>query len=136
MLNKLSPYIRFSTGNTKLGTHRIQDIKRVYLKKSASNHGSLIIHTPFLFSTPTTQQKCFVLSNVKGRPRYFYTIYACRSKAVHSGKLDYREKLQGLGHVETSQFLEQADTLCTLTIKKVIQDGVFPDWKDIILGES
>ena len=63
----------------------------------------------------------------------FGQIYGCRSKAVHSGKLDEQVQLGG-ERIPISEFIEKAQDLCRESIMKVLNDGQFPDWNDLILG--
>ncbi len=66
----------------------------------------------------------------------FKTIYDCRSIAVHTGKLDEMVKVKFVGKIRTYEFLDQADGLCVDAIRKIIDDGGFPDWQTLILGED
>ena len=63
----------------------------------------------------------------------FGQIYGCRSQAVHSGKLDEKVKFGG-ERVPISEFIEKAQDSCRESIMKILEDGRFPDWNDLILG--
>ena len=63
----------------------------------------------------------------------FKQIYDHRSNAVHRGKLDEKVKLGG-EHISISEFIERAQNLCRESIMKVLNDGRFPVWNDLILG--
>ena len=63
----------------------------------------------------------------------FKNIYEGRSKAVHSGKL--KETLEFGGEkISRSEFIAQTQDLCRESIMKVLEDGRFPDWDNLILG--
>jgi hypothetical protein len=64
----------------------------------------------------------------------FNAIYNGRSEAVHTGKLDSEIKIKGKGRVGTHAFLDEADALCSSSIKKIINDGAYPQFDDLILG--
>ena len=55
----------------------------------------------------------------------FKAIYDLRSKAVHSGTVSDA----------TSERIPSAQDLCRASIMKILEDGKFPDWNDLILGE-
>ena len=63
----------------------------------------------------------------------FRQIYRCRSKAVHEGKLSETAQF-GEEEIPISEFIEEAQNLCRKSIKKILKDGEFPDWNDLILG--
>ena len=63
----------------------------------------------------------------------FKQIYDHRSNAVHSGQLDEKVKFGG-GRIPISEFIEKAQDLCQKSIMRVLEDGQFPDWNDLILG--
>ena len=63
----------------------------------------------------------------------FGQIYGCRSRAVHSGKLDEKVKFGG-ERIPISEFIEKAQDLCRESIMKIMQKGRFPNWNDLILG--
>jgi hypothetical protein len=65
----------------------------------------------------------------------FNKIYECRSRAVHTGKLDHNIKLKGRT-IQTSDLLKMADELCVLSIRKVIKDSSYPNWESLILGAN
>ena len=57
----------------------------------------------------------------------FSKIYELRSKAVHSGIL--KESYV------PPKFTERAQELCLKSITKIIQNGEFPDWNQLVMGE-
>ena len=63
----------------------------------------------------------------------FKQIYNCRSSAVHSGQLEETVKF-GKRRIPVSDFIEKAQDLCRKSIKKILEDGEFPDWDSLILG--
>ena len=63
----------------------------------------------------------------------FGQIYGCRSKAVHSGKLEERPKF-GEERIPISEFIEKAQNLCWKSIKKILKDKQFPDWNSLLLS--
>ena len=67
----------------------------------------------------------------------FQAIYTLRSKAVHNG--DVSKKIQirkGEERIDTSEFIPRAQDLCRQSIMKILEDGKFPDWNSLILGEE
>ena len=63
----------------------------------------------------------------------FKAIYNCRSTAIHTGKLDNEIKV-GNKKVLVHEFFKKSQDLCLKSIMKVITDGKFPDWDELILG--
>ena len=63
----------------------------------------------------------------------FKQIYKHRSKAVHEGKLGEMAQF-GEEEIPISEFIEEAQNLCRKSIKKILDDGEFPDWNSLILG--
>ena len=63
----------------------------------------------------------------------FKAIYDWRSKVAHTGKLpkEIRNKPE-----ETEAFIAKAQDLCRDSILKILEDGNFPVWNDLILGEE
>lgn len=67
----------------------------------------------------------------------FKAIYDLRSQAVHSGKIPKTVKIRkGEDPTATSEFIAKAQDLCRDSILKILEDGEFPDWNDLILGEE
>ena len=64
----------------------------------------------------------------------FKAIYTLRSKAVHNGKLPQKTKIRKGESVATSEFIPRAQDLCLDSIKKILEDGKYPDWKSLVLG--
>ena len=68
----------------------------------------------------------------------FREIYRWRSSVVHTGKLPKKEinknKKRPFTHEEVKQFIENAQDRCRDSILKILEDGEFPDWNDLILG--
>ena len=65
----------------------------------------------------------------------FKEIYKCRSAGVHDGKLKDSVTIEGKS-VPTSEFTTRAQDLCRESIIKIMNNGKFPDWNDLILGEE
>ena len=64
----------------------------------------------------------------------FKAIYTLRSKAVHNGEVPKRIKIRKGESVPTSEFIPRAQDLCRRSIIKILEDGKFPDWNNLILG--
>lgn len=65
----------------------------------------------------------------------FKAIYILRSKAVHNGVVPEKIKVRkGEKPIDTSEFIPRAQDLCRQSIVKILDDGKFPDWNDLILG--
>ena len=64
----------------------------------------------------------------------FNAIYILRSKAVHNGEVPKRIKIRKGESVPTSEFIPRVQDLCRQSILKILEDGKFPDWNDLILG--
>ncbi len=65
----------------------------------------------------------------------FKAIYSLRSKAVHNGEVPPTVKIRkGEKPMPTSEFIPRAQDLCRDSIIKILEDGEFPDWNDLILG--
>ena len=65
----------------------------------------------------------------------FRTIYDCRSDAVHKGKLDKMVRFGG-ERITISKFITEAQDLCRQSILKILEDGQFPEWNSLILGDE
>ena len=64
-------------------------------------------------------------------------IYNWRSLAVHTGELPIKKsgiKRKSFSEEEVEKFIAKAQDLCRQSIIKVLEDGQFPDWNDLILG--
>ena len=61
----------------------------------------------------------------------FQEIYDWRSKIVHTGNLPNKTKNTPFTYEEIKQFIERAQDLCRKSILKVLEDGRFPDWKQL-----
>ncbi|MDE0398299.1 MAG: HEPN domain-containing protein [Candidatus Poribacteria bacterium] len=67
----------------------------------------------------------------------FKAIYTLRSKAVHNGVVPEKIKVRkGEKPIATPEFIPRAQDLCRQSIVKILEDGKFPDWNDLILGEE
>jgi len=66
----------------------------------------------------------------------FKAIYILCSKAVHNGEVPKRIKIRKGESVPTSEFIPRAQDLCRQSIIKILEDGEFPDWNNLILGEE
>ena len=78
----------------------------------------------------------YLAKNKKERQEFldeFKEIYTLRSKAVHDGKLSSKVKMKGKS-VPTPEFIERAQALCQQSIIKIMEEGRFPNWNDLILG--
>ena len=62
----------------------------------------------------------------------FGEIYKWRSSAVHTGKLP--KKTKNFSPEEIKGFIEDAQSHCRDAILKILKEGKFPDWDDVILG--
>lgn len=66
----------------------------------------------------------------------FKAIYTLRSKAVHNGEVPNKIKIRkGEESIATTTFISKAQDLCRDSIMKILKDGKFPDWNDLILSE-
>ena len=65
----------------------------------------------------------------------FKKIYSWRSRAVHSGSLPKKKRNVLFTYEEVANVLAKAEDLCRDSILKIIEDGKFPDWGELILGE-
>ena len=64
----------------------------------------------------------------------FKAIYTLRSQAVHNGELPKKIKIRKGESIPTSEFIPRAQNLCLDSIKKILEDGEYPDWKSLVLG--
>ncbi len=64
----------------------------------------------------------------------FSQIYEWRSKVVHTGKLPNKTKKTPFTRQETKAFTEKAQDLCRQSIIKILENGKFLDWNNLILG--
>ena len=65
----------------------------------------------------------------------FKAIYTLRSKAVHNGAVPEKIKIRkGEEPIATSEFIPKAQDLCRDSIIKILEDGAFPNWNNLILG--
>ena len=64
----------------------------------------------------------------------FTKIYDWRSKVVHTGKLPNKTKRTPFTRQEIAEFIEKSQDLCRQSILKVLKNGEFPDWNNLILG--
>ncbi len=65
---------------------------------------------------------------------FFTGFYSCRSLAVHTGKLDKKINIPSRGKVETGELLKESDHLCIRAITKIIINGEFPIWNNLLLS--
>ena len=63
----------------------------------------------------------------------FKEIYRWRSAAVHQGSLPKKPKIHRES-LSKADFIKRAQDLCLKSILKVMNEGQFPDWDDLILG--
>ena len=64
----------------------------------------------------------------------FREIYDWRSAVVHTGKLPTKTKRTPFDPEQVEKFIKRAQDLCRQSIMKILEDGQFPDWSDLILG--
>ena len=67
----------------------------------------------------------------------FKAIYDWRSTVVHTGKLPKKgsgKKKKSYTQEEVREFIRNAQDLCRDSILKILKDGEFPDWNNLILG--
>ena len=67
----------------------------------------------------------------------FKAIYDWRSAVVHTGKLPKKgrgKKKKPYTQEEVREFIRNAQDLCQQAIIKILEDGEFPDWNNLILG--
>ena len=95
-------------------------------------------HRGKLSLTLRTRAAWFLGKNAEEREsilREFKVIYDCRSRAVHSGRLDDFVKV-GKKPTPLDEFLAMAQNRCADSIKKIIERGGFPDWDKLITGNE
>ena len=66
----------------------------------------------------------------------FSQIYEWRSKVVHTGKLPNKTKKTPFTPEEVTEFITKAQDLCRDSIIKILENGKFPDWNSLILGDE
>ena len=64
----------------------------------------------------------------------FKVIYDCRCDAAHEGRLKEEIEIEKDKHVPQSEFITEAQDLCRQSILKILEEGKFPDWNNLILG--
>ena len=68
----------------------------------------------------------------------FQEIYAWRSSVVHTGKLPKKragkKKSRPYTEKQVAESIEKAQDLCRQSIIKIMEDGQFPEWNDLILS--
>jgi hypothetical protein len=73
----------------------------------------------------------------KALMKEFKAIYDWRSAVVHTGKLPKKgsgKKKKPYTPKEVREFITRAQDLCRDSILKILEDGEFPDWNNLILG--
>ena len=73
----------------------------------------------------------------EGLMKKFKAIYDWRSAVVHTGKLPKKgreKKKKPYTQEEVREFIRNAQDLCRDSIVKILEDGEFPDWNNLILG--
>ncbi|MYC75208.1 hypothetical protein F4X10_05460 [Candidatus Poribacteria bacterium] len=72
--------------------------------------------------------------------KIFNRLYDWRSAVIHNGKLPEkkisRTKKRPYTQEEISELITQAQDLCQESIIKILEDGEFPNWNSLILGEE
>lgn len=72
----------------------------------------------------------------KALMKKFKSIYDWRSKAVHTGRIPNKTKKTPFTQEEITEFITKAQDLCRESILKILEDGQFPDWNSLILGQK
>ena len=75
----------------------------------------------------------------EGLMKNFKAIYDWRSAVVHTGKFPKKgkgKKKRSYTQEEVREFIRSAQDLCRDSIIKILEDGKFPNWNDLILGEE
>ena len=72
----------------------------------------------------------------KALMKEFKAIYDWRSTVVHTGKLPNKTRKTPFTQKEVEVFITNAQNLCRDSIMKILAEGKFPDWNDLILGEE
>ena len=78
-------------------------------------------------------------SNIEEREELFHffnAAYSCRSKAVHTGRLDKEVKISHKGKFSIEYILDESDKKCVESIKKIIMNYGFPNWDRLLLGAN
>ncbi len=73
----------------------------------------------------------------EGLMKKFKAIYDWRSAVVHTGKLPEKgrgKKKKSYTQEEVREFIRNAQDLCRDSIMKILEEGKFPDWNNLILG--
>jgi hypothetical protein len=73
----------------------------------------------------------------EGLMKKFKAIYDWRSAVVHTGKLPEKgrgKKKKSYTQEEVREFIRNAQDLCRQSLIKILEDGEFPDWGNLILG--
>ena len=73
----------------------------------------------------------------EGLMKKFKAIYDWRSAVVHTGKLPEKgkgKKKKSYTQSEVSEFIRNTQDLCRDSIIKILEEGKYPDWNDLILG--
>ena len=68
----------------------------------------------------------------KAQKKTFGEIYDWCSKAVHTGKLP--KKTKNFSQEEINEFIKTAQDYCQASILKILKEGKFPNWDDLIFG--
>ena len=72
--------------------------------------------------------------------KVFRDLYDWRSAVVHAGKLPMKKvsksKKKSYTKREVGEFITRAQDLCRDSILKILEDGKFPVWNDLILGKK
>ncbi|OEE57653.1 HEPN domain-containing protein [Vibrio splendidus] len=64
---------------------------------------------------------------------FFGALYSCRSNAAHTGRLKPQIKIAHRGNVDVHTVLAEGDALCVEMIVKIIEQGGFPNWDELVL---
>ena len=87
------------------------------------------LHAAWHLGDPKEQRRALM--------KEFKAIYDWRSAVVHTGKLPKKgsgKKKKLYTQEEVREFITRAQDLCRRSILKILKDGKFPDWNDLVLG--
>ena len=70
----------------------------------------------------------------EGLVKKFKAIYDWRSAVVHTGELPNKTRRTPFTQEEIRDFIKKTQDLCRDSIIKILEDGKFPDWNNLILG--
>jgi len=86
------------------------------------------LHAAWHFGENKEQRKALM--------KEFKSIYDWRSTVVHTGKLPNKTRKTPFTPEEVEAFITNAQDLCRNSIMKILENGQFPDWNDLILDQE